>query len=95
MMSSYKISRHSFRQAKKLGVVIRVSKIPSKKIDVFDKDGRILLASIGNIKYNDYTTYLKQNKKLAEERRRLYKIRHEKYRHVVGSPAYYADQILW
>jgi len=34
-------------------------------------------------------------KKIADERKRLYKIRHKKDRLVKGSPGYYADQLLW
>ena len=36
-----------------------------------------------------------QRMEVADERRRLYKIRHEKTRKVVGSPSYYADKLLW
>jgi hypothetical protein len=34
-------------------------------------------------------------KKIADERRRLYKIRHKKDRSVKGSAGYYADKLLW
>jgi len=48
------------------------------------------------LRYSDYPTYLEtKGKKFADERRRLYKIRHEKTRHVKDSPSYYADQLLW
>ena len=74
-------------KAKKLGVSVRVSESPGKKLDVY-KNG-IRVASIGDLSYEDYNTHR------DEERRRLYKIRHEKTRHKKGSPSYYADQILW
>jgi len=34
-------------------------------------------------------------KEYADERRRLYKMRHEKDRNKVGSPGFYADKLLW
>ena len=66
----------------------------NKKIDVYDK-GNKFITSIGDKKYKDYPTYLKQDKVLAEERRRLYKIRHKKDKDVVGSAGYFADKLLW
>ena len=52
--------------------------------------------SIGDTRYNDYRSYIKEKgKEYADTRRRLYKIRHEKNRHKLGTPAYYADQLLW
>jgi hypothetical protein len=88
----YSISDYSFQQAKKLGVEIKPSKNPKKKIDVY-KGKKII--SIGASGYKDYPTYMKQNKTLADERRRLYKSRHEKDRHIKGTAGYFADQILW
>jgi hypothetical protein len=89
----YQITDYSKQQAAKLGVDIKASKNKNKKIDVF-KDGN-KLASIGDTRYKDYPTYLKQNKNLAEERRKLYKIRHEKDRKIKGSAGFFADKILW
>tara|TARA_B100000963_G_scaffold8974_3_gene7087 strand:- start:1932 stop:2210 length:279 start_codon:yes stop_codon:yes gene_type:complete len=91
---SYKISAYSKRQAKKLGVQIKPSKVKNKKIDVFKNNKK--LVSIGQLGYKDYPTYMKEKgKKYADERRRLYKIRHAKDRKVRGSAGYYADKILW
>ena len=91
----YKISAISFQNAKEIGVVIKPSKKKNKKIDVFDKNG-VFKNTIGNLKYKDYPTYLKEEgKKYADDRKRLYKIRHEKDRHVKDSKGYYADRILW
>jgi hypothetical protein len=73
---TYKITNYSKNQASKYGVKITVSSNPNKKIDVY-KDGK-KLASIGDINYKDYGTYLEENgKKYADERRRLYRIRHK------------------
>jgi hypothetical protein len=89
----YQITDYSYQQAKKLGVDIKPSKNKNKKIDVFKNGNK--LASIGNKNYLDYPNYLKQDKSLAEQRRKLYKIRHEKDRKIKGSAGYFADKILW
>ena len=90
----YKILPHTFKQAKLLGVEVKPSTKKDKKIDVY-KDNK-LVASVGGLGYKDYPTYLKEDgKKVADERRRLYKLRQEKDRLVVGSNGYYADQLLW
>jgi hypothetical protein len=64
-MSSYQIKKYSFNQAKKLGVTIKPSTNPKKKIDVFKDD--IFLFSLGDINYKgDYATYLEtQGEELA------------------------------
>ena len=88
----YSITDYSYEQAKKLGVEIKPSKKKGKKIDVI-KNNNII--SIGAKGYNDYPNYLKRDKNLANERRKLYKLRHEKDRHIKGTAGYYADKILW
>jgi len=91
---SYRIKEYSKKQAKKLGVIIKPSKVKGKKIDVFKNNKK--LVSIGALGYKDYPTYIKEKgKKYADERRRLYKIRHSKDRKIRGSAGYYADKILW
>ena len=68
--------------------------IKNKKIDVFKSGKKI--ASIGAIGYKDYPTYLKtKGKEYADERRKLYKMRHESDRHQRGTPGYFADKLLW
>ena len=89
----YDITNYSYEQAKRLGVEIKHSKNKNKKLDVYKNNVKV--ASIGSIKYKDYPTYLKEDKALAEQRKRLYKLRHEKDRHKQGSNGYYADKILW
>jgi len=88
----YSITDYSYQQAKKLGVSIKPSSKKGKKIDVV-KDNKII--SIGAIGYKDYPNYLKIDKNLAKEKSRLYKLRHEKDRNIVGTAGYYADKILW
>jgi|TARA_R110000744_G_C19234213_1_gene548505 hypothetical protein len=93
-MNNYFITNYTKTQAKKLGVVVKKSKIKGKKIDVFKNEKKI--ASIGAIGYMDYPSYIKtKGKKYAEERRKLYKQRHNKDRNVKGSNGYYADKLLW
>lgn len=92
-MSNYNILPYSYMMAKKLNVMIKVSKNPKKKIDVF-KNG-VKVASIGASGHGDYPHYLLTNKDLAENKRKNYKLRHEKDRHKIGSPGYYADKLLW
>jgi len=74
--------------AKKIGYTVKPSKNPKKKLDVFNKDGK-KVASIGDASMVDFT------KHRDEKRRRLFKARFERYRHKKGTPAYFADRILW
>lgn len=90
----YHITDYSRKQAKKLGLQIKPSTNKNKKIDVFKQDKKV--ASIGAKGYGDYSTFLKtKGKNYAEERKRLYKIRHAKDINVIGSNGYYANRILW
>jgi hypothetical protein len=69
------ITEYTRNQAKKFGVVVKISKNPLKKLDVF-KNG-VKIASIGAKGYKDYGMYLvEKGEKYANERRRLYRIRH-------------------
>jgi len=90
----YIITSRQKRNAKRLGVKILPSNNKNKKLSVY-KDG-VKVADIGAIEYWDYDHYINAyGRSYANQRQRLYKLRHEKYRHIKGSPAYYADQILW
>ena len=75
-------------RAAKLGVTVRPSTRKRKKLDVYDSAGK-RVASIGDVRYSDFLQHG------DPERRRRYKLRHEKNRHVKGKPGYYADKILW
>ena len=91
---AYKILSYTFNQAKDIGVEVKPSTVQGKKIDVF-KDGK-KIASVGAIGYLDYPYYWqKMGKAHADERRRLYKIRHEKDRKVKWSNGWLADKLLW
>jgi hypothetical protein len=90
----YKITARQKRNAEALGVTIKPSTNKSKKIDVF-KNGK-KIASIGAMGYKDFDIHLKESgKAFAEERRRLYKIRHKNDRNKIGTPGFFADRILW
>jgi hypothetical protein len=89
------VTEYTLKKAKKLGVKVKPSTNPKKKLDVFSKDG-VHLASVGAAGYADYPTYLStQGKAVAEERRRLYRIRHAKDLAVVGSNGWWANELLW
>jgi hypothetical protein len=86
----YKIKDYSYKKAKELGVEIKPSTNKNKKIDVIKK-GKVI-ASIGDINYKDYPTYI-QEKGLsyAKERRRLYNIRHKNDKELTKK----YSKILW
>lgn len=99
----YRIRNRTSRIAQKLGVLIRPSTNPDKKIDVFIplKDNKYKKLSIGDIHYADYHIYKelenvgKVESGTAEKRRLAYIKRHIKDIQVVGSKGYYAFQLLW
>jgi hypothetical protein len=73
----YHITNYTKEKAKEIGVEVRPSKDSKKKLDVY-KDGQFI-HSVGAIGYSDYPTYMKEKgKAYADERRRLYYIRHPK-----------------
>jgi hypothetical protein len=73
----YHITEYTYRRAQEWGLTVKPSSNAKKKIDVF-KNGK-KIGSIGAIGYADYPTYLaKEGKAYADERRRLYRLRHTK-----------------
>jgi len=90
----YQITKYTRDRARELGVVVKHSTNPAKKIDVFKNGDKV--ASVGAMGYADYPTYMRtKGLEYANERRRLYKQRHSKDRGIVGSNGYYADKLLW
>ena len=90
----YAITSYTYRKAKQLNVTVKNSTNPVKKIDVFSKGKKV--ASVGANGMMDFPTYIKKKGlAYAKTRRRLYKIRHEKDRHIKGTSGYYADKLLW
>jgi hypothetical protein len=87
----YEITDYTLKQAKKLGVVVKPAKNPKKKLDVFKNGEKIV--SVGSSAYGDFPTFTKERgKAFADERRRLYKIRHNKN---TGLASFYANNLLW
>jgi len=90
----YTITNYTYTKAKRLGVVVKPSTNKTKKIDVFKQGKKV--ASVGAFGMNDYPTFIKKRGlTFANTRRKLYRMRHEKDRHVRGSRGWYADQLLW
>ena len=90
----YQIKEYSYNKAKLLNVSIKPSTKKNKKIDVY-KNGDYI-TSIGAINYNDYPTYIKKNGiDYANQRKKIYKLRHKKDLNKPNSPGYYAYNILW
>ena len=87
----YKITNYTLKRAKQMGLIVKPSSNKNKKLDVYKK-----VATIGAKGMNDYPTYIKKNGiQFAKTRRRLYKMRHEKDRHVKNSNGWFADKLLW
>ena len=56
----------------------------------------IKIGTVGALGMNDYPTYkIKRGLNYANSRRRLYKKRHEKDRHIKWSNGWLADKLLW
>ena len=93
-MPPYKITKYTYKQAKKFGVIVKPSTNKTKKIDVYRKNEKI--ASVGANGMNDYPTYMKlKGNKYAKTRRRLYKLRHTKDRKEKWTRGWLADKLLW
>lgn len=92
---SYEIQPYTFNRAKELGVQVKPSVTGNYKLDVLNKKGDII-SRVGDRRYGDFPTFLKQEgKTFAEKRRKAYKVRHEKDRKQKGTRGYFADQLLW
>jgi hypothetical protein len=90
----YQITDYTIQRAKEYGVKVRPATNAKKKLDVF-RDGK-KIASIGATGYADYPTYTKERgKAYADERRRLYYIRHRKDIERVDSPGFWSAVLLW
>lgn len=91
----YDITDYSYKKAKKLNVDIKPSILKGKKIDVFNKDGK-KIASIGSINNFDYPTYIREKGlAYANQRRKLYRLRHKNDLNNKDGNGYWASEILW
>jgi hypothetical protein len=96
---SYPITAEIRTRAKAVGVDVKASSVKGKKLDAY-KDG-IKQASFGAKGYKDYHLYKKEEgQSVANQKRKQYKSRHEKDRHIKYrngklTAGYLADRILW
>jgi hypothetical protein len=89
---TYDITKQQYELAKQIGVKIFPSDKKKYKLDVYE-DG-IYCCSIGDSKYNDYFIYLQtKGEDYANERRRLYGIRHSK--DLQSERGFLAGRLLW
>ena len=94
MSNKYIITQYSYDKAKELGLTIKLSQFTTKKLDVYKNNEYI--ASIGDSRYFDYPNYIRVYGQIyANERKRLYHIRHKKGIEIVNSKQYLAANILW
>lgn len=95
----YPITAEIKKRAKAVGVEVKPSSVKGKKLDAY-KDG-VKQASFGAVGYKDYHLYKKeQGEQVANQKRKQYKSRHEKDRHIKYrngklTAGYLADKILW
>jgi hypothetical protein len=95
-MPRYTIRQYTYNKAKRLGLSVKPSTNKTKKIDVYNETTGEKIASVGANGMNDYPTYIqKRGSKYAKTRRRLYRIRHEKDRHLKMSNGWLSDKLLW
>ena len=91
----YDILPYTDYKAKQLGVHVFPSDNPKYKLEIYDANG-LFLWYVGAANYSDYPHYIQSHgKQYADKRRQLYKQRHEKDRHYVGSRGWFADNLLW
>lgn len=97
--NKYEITKEIKRRADKLGIELFQSKNKDKKLDAY-KNG-VFQASFGGNGYKDYHLYKKEyGDEFANKKRKQYKLRHEKDRHIKYrngklTAGYLADKILW
>lgn len=90
----YNILPYTYARARKLGVKVEHSDNPKYKLKVTTKSGKVIYC--GAAGYNDFPTYIKKyGMEFAKKRRKLYKMRHEKDRHVPNTAGFMADYLLW
>ena len=86
----YDILNYSKQKANQLGVSIKPSTNPKKKIDVFKNSKKI--CSIGANGMMDYPHYIQEKGSVyANQRKKLYHLRHQNE----GICGNYAKKILW
>ena len=88
------ITDYTLQRAKQMNVTVRLSIRKNKKLDVFKNNVKI--ATIGDSKYKDFPTYVIENGfEFANQRKRLYYLRHKKDIEKLGSNGFYTAKLLW
>ena len=88
----YNITARSKKIAKENNLILKPSNDKKHKIDVFNND-KEFITSIGALGYSDYSNYIiDKGKKYADEKKKLYKIRHKNDNTIKGK---LANLILW
>jgi hypothetical protein len=91
----YKIKQYTLDKARELGVQVFPSDNPKYKIEIYNDDGVFMFYG-GSPLYSDYPTYLETDGYMyADERRRLYRLRHRKEIEKVGSRGWWIAELLW
>jgi len=91
----YRISPYTKKKAEMLNVIVYPSENPKYKIDIYDHKG-LYLFSGGAKGMMDYPSYIKKRgQEYADERRRLYRIRHKKEIEAEGTRGWYIAKLLW
>jgi hypothetical protein len=94
-MKRYTITKYTQKKANQLGVQVFPSENPKYKIDVYNDRG-LYLFSGGARGMLDYPSYIQlRGKEYADERRRLYRIRHRKELDAEGTRGWYIARLLW
>jgi hypothetical protein len=92
----YQIKKHTLDRAKELGLKVFASDNPKYKIEVYDGLSGHFLFYGGDANYSDYPSYLESHgREYADERRRLYRIRHQKEINNIGSRGSIIAYLLW
>jgi len=93
---TYEILPYTYRKARELGLTIFPSDNPKYKLEIYDGETGAFLYYGGSPKYSDYPHYIKSHgKAYADERRRLYRIRHAKEIADTGSRGFVISYLLW
>lgn len=77
------------------GYDIYLSDKPEKKYYAMVGNRKVYFGAYGYEHYHDKLGYYSDWNHWDKDRRRRYKIRHEKDRHNKGSAGWFSDQILW
>jgi hypothetical protein len=92
----YDIQPYTYQQAQKLNVTVTPSMTANKKIDVYDKRDNQYITSVGDVRYGDYPTYIKNyGQDYADKRRYAFHKRFKTNEVKPYSNVYYSSKLLW